>query len=392
MSPAADDDANAPTQVLGAREAPSVNAMRVCAGCGAIAPTDPGTQATQACMICMASLAVVEHVEPRRDGVMFAMVVEVDFQCTSCGQRSALGSLAAPPEVLCRRCGKSQAFDVSQWKQSLAHAHAVADLAGPPLAGQGSLRHGMPLAGANPFGSVGVGLTFAELEQSALQPGTGGAAHESLRVKVSTGHPVCPEKHGPLLVKLDGRGGTEVRCVECGTATRHVLPRLATELAPGCCGVIDDACRTDLIASAAPGQAPPPPRPFWLLFRGPSRARDEARETVPRPSVAGNDGATEVSMPSVPLTTFAEPLLAHASDVRNVRDVRAPVFPQAAPVPRAPAVGLRLGLIIGGALLAMLIGIAAIVTILVMDDPGPKRHGTPPPPRHGPSQKHQETR
>jgi hypothetical protein len=392
----------AATQPIAAREPPSPNAMRICTGCGTIAPTE-----ASACKVCGGSLATVEHAEPRADGAMFALVLESDFQCRSCGLRATLDSLSVEPEVECHRCGTAQAFDVSQWKKSLAHAHSVADLAGPPPAGQGSLRHGVPLKGNNPFGAIGVKFSFAELQQSGMTISAAGMVQESLRVKVSTGHPVCPNKHGPLSVTLDGAGLTSVECKTCGGPASYKLPPKATELDSGCCGVIDDEHRSDrprvrlqagasgaAVALSCPSCNASLPatdgssmvscqfcrtvsyipkrtllrldpqkemhRPFWLLFRGPSATRTATTDEDAR---------------------VAELKKAMKSEPRADGDANL-----AGGTGRVPAAGVAprrsraMPFIIGGVVLAL--AAAAVAAFLLLGSNEPHRHGGAPA-RHG---------
>jgi hypothetical protein len=161
--------------------------MRICGRCGTILPLEAA-----GCKVCDAPVASPAYAEPRPDGVMFAEVLESDFQCRSCGLRSALDTFWFEAEVDCSRCGTTQAFDVSQWEESLKHAHAVADLSGPPPAGQGSLRHGQGVLGDNPFKDLGVKFTFAELTQSGMTISAAGTTHRTLRVKVRDRAPRVP--------------------------------------------------------------------------------------------------------------------------------------------------------------------------------------------------------
>jgi len=317
---------------IAAAAPPSPNAMHVCGRCGTIAPLEG-----VACTTCDAPFPTHAFAEPRPDGVMFAEVIESDFQCRSCGLRSNLGTFCFEDEVDCSRCGTTQAFDVSQWEQALTHAHAVADLSGPPPGGQGSIRHGQPLQGDNPYRSLGIRHTFAELTQTGMTIGAAGTSHRTLRVKVATGHPVCPNGHGPVVVSLDGATATRAACSVCRDAATYATPTRATELHHSLAGVIDDEHRTDrprvrvestagAIALACPRCNASLPatevtsvvtcpfcsaasylpkralakldpqhksRPFWLLFRGPSALRlgrdgnsdDEPASTSPTPPV-----------------------------------------------------------------------------------------------------------
>jgi hypothetical protein len=277
---------------------------------------------------------------------MFARVLESSFQCRGCGLRSPLDTFCLEAEIDCPRCGMTQAFDTEQWIDALNHAHAVADLSGPPPNGQGSLRHGQPLLGDNPYAKLGVEFTFAELQQSGMTISAAGMTQKSLHVKVATGHPVCPAGHGPVLVELDGRGNTRVTCSQCNAPAIYALPPKATEFVAACVGVIDEEHRSDrprvrvmpsaggagaiaLTCPACSAALPVAPdssvvtcqfckavslipkrtlaklspqikgQPFWLLFRGPSAKRKEIAGEQ-RPGSAPEDSNDDDSDPPVP--------------------------------------------------------------------------------------------
>jgi hypothetical protein len=383
-------------------EAASPNAVRVCASCGTIAPLEKAT-----CAVCEASLAMPALVEPRPDGVMFATVFESDFQCRSCGLRSALDSLYVEPEVDCHRCGTTQVFDVSQWKDSLNHAHAVADLSGPPAEGQGSLLHGQPLKGDNPFKALGVGFTSAELSQSGMTISAAGTVYRTLRVKVATGHPVCPSGHGAVVVELGETGSAKVTCPTCNDPATYVIPASARELASTCVGVVDDEHRKDrsvvkMQASAAGGGAvaltcprcnaslpatqtsnvvtcqfcntvsylpkraflklnpQQKSRAFWIMFRGPS---------LKRLGTTGEDGDTDEESHG---PTEAPPLVAPRPPVAAI-----------GPLPTPPPSGRALPLAIAFVLSVLVLGGVLAAFALLRPDQGSRPTPAGPAPQHG---------
>jgi hypothetical protein len=380
----------------------SPNAMRVCPKCGTIAPVE-----RTACSVCDASITGPAFAEPRPDGVMFAEVFECDFQCRSCGLRSALDTFCFEAEVDCSRCGTTQAFDVAQWEEALHHAHSVADLSGPPAGGQGSLRHGRPLQGENPYKDLGVRFTSAELTQSGMTISPAGTTHRTLRVKVATGHPVCVDGHGPVTVTLDGSGTTRTECPVCHDAATYATPKKATELVASLAGLIDDEHRTDraqvrlessggAVALSCPRCSASLPatqtssvvtcqfcntasylpkravikmkaairsRPFWLLFRGPSNKR-----------VGGDGDAHDELLATSPKAM--EP-------ARVLPALVAAVASPAIAIPPGPAV-MRTRkfptVIVVAVVLAVLIGSGVVAVMLLAHHPAPAR---PPPAQHG---------
>lgn len=342
---------------------------------------------------------------------MFAQILESDFQCRSCGLRSTLDSLCVEGEVDCSRCGTTQAFDVDQWADSLKHAHDVADLSGPPPGGQGSLRHRVPLKGSNPYASLGVRNTFAEHAQNGMTISAAGVTQRSLRVKVTTGHPVCPKGHGPVVVELDGSGSARVTCATCNEPATYLLPSKASSLASGCVGVIDDEHRQDrplvrvepssggggAVALACPRCNASLPatqassvvtcqfcntvsylprrafnklnkdrksKPFWLLFRGPSPKRihpeggpaieDDDEKAVPAPAEAS--GTAPAQAASAPLASSDRP---------------------------KPSTGRSGALIFG--IVAVAVAVAAIIgAVALRSHSASPRPSAPPPPHAGP--------
>jgi hypothetical protein len=381
-----------------------MDSMRVCVACGAIGPTEKSQ-----CTGCGGSLSNAAQAEARPDGVMFAMVLESDFQCRSCGLRSTLDSLYLDPEIDCHRCGTSQAFDVSQWKDSLGHAHAVADLSGPPKEGQGFQRHGQAMKGSNPFAALGVGFTFAELTQSGLTISAAGMVQRTLRVKVATGHPVCSAGHGPSVVEIDGAGNTSVSCKACASVATYALPSKATELSSGCCGVVDDEHRKDrpvvrmqasagggAVALTCPNCSASLPatqdssvvtceycktvsylpkraflklnpqhksRPFWLLFRGPSSKRS-----------GKSDDDDDEDEKKKPLQV----------DPPSPAPAPTPAFPDPAPPAMAAArTGSPVGLMIGISMALLVLG-AGVAFLMFHSSQRPKAASPTPPPHAAP--------
>jgi len=195
----------------------------VCAGCGVIAPSQGAV-----CAVCDATLAESRvWVEARTDN-FYWVAVRCQFQCRSCGHLSPLDHLDTDGTVVCLRCGLSQAFDVDQWAQGIAHAHAVGDLAGPNAEG----RHPnprVPIAGRNPFKEIGIAHTSAELAQSGFSV-SGGMMHtQSLRVDASPGAPLCDHCRRPLIVQMMSRTRSTVRCVPCGSEVDYELPQRAAD-------------------------------------------------------------------------------------------------------------------------------------------------------------------
>jgi hypothetical protein len=191
----------------------------VCRSCGVIAPVH-----RQTCVQCDSSLHDRQMVSVSSSG--FWAGVMCRFRCRACGHDSPLNHLDLDGSVECLRCGIDQRFDRKQWESGLSHAHAVSDLCGPnPL---GRFSSGAPLLN-NPFDSIGVEHTFAELEQGG---------HQSVAVKAMPGHPLCPKCKAPLAVHAASAELFELACPRCPHRTRYDLPPGAIGLVRGLAGVV----------------------------------------------------------------------------------------------------------------------------------------------------------
>lgn len=288
--------------------------IRVCAGCGVIAPLQRSS-----CAICNTTFGPTPAIASGAEGgAVWARIHESDFVCRGCGLRSPT-TVGFGEEIECLRCGLRQAFPPGQWEKGLAAVHAVADLCGPDPEGRFPDPRA-PVAAKNPHRSVGLEHTSLEHTESSTIIDGSGVKQLSLRVKASPGHPLCMRCHVPLATQLDGRGNAQTTCSHCGDRAVYALPAGAAEKAPALRAVIGDEHRTDRPAARvasvdasgvaaincpscgaslsvargeelstcqfcrttariarrawvrAGGEAPPF-EPFWVLLEGPSRKR-----------------------------------------------------------------------------------------------------------------------
>lgn len=277
--------------------------MDVCGTCGALAlPSVDG------CELCGAAMSRVQA----PDGALLFACVRTSFQCRTCGHRSPLDTLDTDGSVPCARCGQEQVFDVGSWREALAFAHEVVDLAGPDPEG----RNADPkyvIAELNPWSEIGVRRVSARHTQNELVASEGLTLPRTLEIQVSPGHPLCSHCHAPLDARVE-RGAVETRC-RCGETRRLAAPGRARELCPGLVGVLSDldsapeiaggadsgivglrcpSCAAPLVidgssplvtcghchlTSRLPGRARQAlrpnraPSPWWAVFQGPSPAR-----------------------------------------------------------------------------------------------------------------------
>ena len=86
--------------------------VRICAGCGVIAPT-----ARTSCSVCNAPFPPQPLHAAGRAGMppcVLVCVHSADFACKACGIRSPLATLDCMGEAECMGCDLHQAFDVVQ--------------------------------------------------------------------------------------------------------------------------------------------------------------------------------------------------------------------------------------------------------------------------------------
>jgi hypothetical protein len=213
--------------------------LRVCGGCGTIAPLH-----RQGCAVCNTPFGPATGMAAGGEGfAVWARVHESDFVCRGCGLRSPI-PLGFGPEAECLRCGLRQAFPEGQWEKGVAAAHAVADLCGPDPEGRFPDSRA-PVGAKNPHRTVGLEHTFLEHTESSTIIDGGGMRQLSLRVKASPGHPLCTRCRAPLNVQLDGRGNAQTVCGRCGERAVYALPAGAGEKAPRLRAVIGEEYRTD---------------------------------------------------------------------------------------------------------------------------------------------------
>jgi Zn finger protein HypA/HybF involved in hydrogenase expression len=214
--------------------------MAVCHGCGVIAPTKRST-----CSLCERPIGTsIEAVPPRADGCVWAFV-RTEMKCRQCGQAAPLDEPDVDGTVTCPHCNALQAFDVSTWQDALAHAHALADLAGPDPEGR-LPTPGVSIAGRNPYTPIGLDKTFATLSLSGMSIEGGVIRSRNLEVTAAPGQPLCTKCGSPIEVSRAGDTVT-TRCVGCGESARYAQdPRLGQHSEALVC-VVADALRSDKV-------------------------------------------------------------------------------------------------------------------------------------------------
>lgn len=205
--------------------------VRICAGCGIIAPS-----MRTSCSVCNAPFSPQPLVAAGRVGsAVLACVHAADFTCKACGIRSPLATLDCEGQAECMGCGLRQAFDVVQWTDALGFAHGVADLSG---------HVGDPLAARSRHAKIGSEFTSSTKTQNAMIMDGGGTRTHSLRTTVSPGHPVCKTCHVPLDVWLEG-ATAKTRCPRCNDTAAYGLPAGVERAYAAVRGVLANEQRTD---------------------------------------------------------------------------------------------------------------------------------------------------
>ena len=213
--------------------------MRICPGCGIIAPLS-----RTACGVCSTPFGQGAVAPGRLGPLLFACIHGADFTCKACGIRSPLGTIELEGQVECWGCGLTQAFDAVQWTDALGHAHDVADLAGPAPEGQNPVP-GRPIGGKSQHAKIGAEYTSSTKSQNTFIMDGSGQRTYSLRTTVSPGHPLCKTCRVPLEVTADPAGTTRTRCPRCNDAATYALPANSAATCRTLRGIICGEQRTD---------------------------------------------------------------------------------------------------------------------------------------------------
>ena len=208
----------------------------ICGGCGVVAPSEHA-----GCALCREPFPHPRVAAPEEGGPYW-VAVRCSFQCRSCQFLSPLDGLDVDGSVECAQCGMHQRFDVEAWRQALAFAHGVGDLAYPPPEG----RHPHPgiwIGHHNPHVVIGYDQHFAEHRQSSTATVDGVTVHRSLYIQASPGYPVCRRCKVPLEVTVEGEVAT--RCKSCGDTARYRMDPRASQFGSMLRGVVSNPERSD---------------------------------------------------------------------------------------------------------------------------------------------------
>jgi hypothetical protein len=298
--------------------APAAPEVVICRACGVVAP-----EKGSVCAVCKRALGETRVTVPGASAETFWVAVRCGFTCNSCKFLAPLDALDADGAVECAHCGLRQRFEVAEWRDGLAFAHAVGDLAGPSPEGRAP-HPTLWIGSENPYAKVGSVATFER---------TAASAGKQLDVEAAPGHPVCRKCHVPVSVSSPAPGAVITRCGQCGdqhsyaltdaeralsdavvavVADEHLADRkraqtrtteagVTTLTCPACgaplslgdggrlvtCSFCKAACLVSARLVAQRTQAAPEPSVWWILFRGPSAKRRELEApTADAPSVA----------------------------------------------------------------------------------------------------------
>jgi len=215
--------AGAPGYAAGA---PGVS-IWICRECGIIAPLQGHT-----CAVCRQALEKVRAPAPAQPPDHTWVAVRCGFTCNSCRFLAPLDCLDADGAVECAHCGLRQRFDIDLWRDALAFAHGVGDLAGP--APEGRNPHPVLWIGSeNPHVTTGVTRTFEH------------ATFDALAIDAAPGHPVCGRCREPLAISVPRPGAAETHCPRCGDRAVHALADAARALLPSLTAAVSEELRSD---------------------------------------------------------------------------------------------------------------------------------------------------
>lgn len=206
---------------------PALSSVSICKKCGVVAPSRGST-----CEVCRQPLAVTRAQAPAQPLDQCWVAVRCGFTCNSCKFLAPLDSLDLDGAVECAHCGLRQRFDVESWRDALAFAHSVGDLAGPNPEGRNP--HPIIWIGSdNPYKAVGEMLTFEHAESGVLS------------IDASPGHPICDKCSEPLHVQVTGADSCQTLCPVCGDRGTYGLIDAARAYYSGILAIVAEDHRRD---------------------------------------------------------------------------------------------------------------------------------------------------
>ena len=168
----------------------TLDRLRVCTGCGTVAPAGRPT-----CSQCSSSLDSASEVQLVRDGLHCARVI-VELRCGACRFWAPIDGLPEDSAIECAHCDLRQAVEPDDWEKLLDTAHAAADMT----------RSELRQHPRNPYRDLGESRTSTLYEDNHTNP--------RLRAWISPGHPMCAKCRGPVAVAVEG-AGLRVDCPRC---------------------------------------------------------------------------------------------------------------------------------------------------------------------------------
>ena len=294
--------------------------MEICFSCGTIAPEQSKT-----CSRCNNTLQGNRGKPGQMPKGLNWARFDGHFLCRSCGFDIQINYLDTDGAILCTQCGIDQRFNWERWEGLLVHAHNVADLCGRAAPGNDTpiwevMKNFEGDNLRDIYGKVGKSHSLVSLSEAELFEGF------KYEFNASPGHPVCKKCNVPLDVK-NMQGGLTVSCPDCEEIQTYTLPQKASQYeslkgvvapehqsglemarqerqdgsgaialtCPKCAGNIDQAakegfatcpyCGTSLFVPSSllkSNSTQQPPRPWWLLFEGPSVLRNKLEKQVRR--------------------------------------------------------------------------------------------------------------
>jgi hypothetical protein len=228
--------------------------VRVCAECGAMAPSE-----RPRCGVCDTAFGPLSPLVPcPLPGRAWARV-EVTLPCPACNTPMALRPESIGATLPCAHCGHAAQVDLAWWDEAFHMVHAVVDLSAPDFQGLNA-----PLGSFNPFAAVGVRESCIDLPCEAVPSQT------PLRMRASPGAPLCQRCRSPVSVRFTAPGRLTAQCARCNDREAFSVPDVVTQRFPAVRALV--AYPGD--AAASVGRV----EPWWVLIEGLSYMRPMIQE------------------------------------------------------------------------------------------------------------------
>ncbi len=214
----------------------------ICSACGVV-----WAREASSCAICESTES---RPWPETRGYALWVAAFATFRCRMCGDTSRMQGLETDCKVECAGCGQLQLLDPEVISDAMELAWEVAD-----HAARGPFGEEDDAARAAMLAAVGRSTVAAEVERSGVSVGTSADRSRNVHAQLAPGHPLCETCREPVEARIDG-GRLVVGCARCGASVGYALPESDGSIRPFPRATLDGSLREGAVEPAveeAPG-------------------------------------------------------------------------------------------------------------------------------------------